>query len=190
MSNKYKKDQKKSGAAIPSMVRGTYIKAYVRVAVPAEVKKWQRGGASDIPYRQVSQERAAEITGKSAHTVRRWANGHQPVDVTSLRLLQIWVWGIIPAPAFIAAGIFIAHDQSRFRMDKAPDVIATDNGYCVSPSDLQSFGWLQKLYQDRVTAQDRTAAEAARAALPTAKILLFSEHVARRKPITPDKDQA
>lgn len=196
MARKSIKSNKKPPAKPAKRVRGPYQKAYVKVAVPPEVARWQRGGAQYVPYRQITQERACEITGKSIHTVRRWASGRHEIDVTSLRLLQIWTWGIIPGQEFIDAGIFLIYDSWRYvtpgKGRKPETLIATDNGYFIKASDLQSFGWLQGYYQDGVRRLNAEKAKMEEAAKPRAQIIPFMEHYLRRhgRKEDSDKDQA
>lgn len=193
MSTQSRNKKKNRETTPPKITRRSRFPAWVRVPVPPERLAWQRPGAQEEPYRQITQARAVEITGKSAHTVKRWANGTAAMDSSSLRLLQMWVWGILPAPEFSAAGIFIAHQQ-RWRPGfdgKAPEtLLATDTGYLIGPSDLQSFGWLQGAYQahwaqlDREKAQE--AAQAPAQAPPSAQVIPFAAHLARRRALAPD----
>lgn len=173
------KKSKQNSDISPRLPRGPYLKAMVRVPCPPEVAQWQRPGAAQEPARYCSQERAQAITGKSAHTVRRWANLRQPVDVTSLRLLQVWVWGIIPSAAFIERGIFLKYGD-RWSLDahKRPqDVIVTDNGYTIPAADLESYGWLRTYYDTEVRRYQDAMADQPPA--PSAVVIPFAEYVAR-----------
>lgn len=182
MAKKSKNPTKSGVTPVPKLGRKSGLPTFVQVPCPPEVARWQRGGASVEPYRQLSQERAQEITGRSRDTVRRWATGRQAIDSSSLRLLQVWVWGIIPAAPFIEAGIFIAHNQRwHHTYDGTPqDLIATDAGYLITPRDLDSFGWLRGVYQDHWNRQQAATAEDA-PPLPSAEIIPFEEHLARRR---------
>lgn len=170
---------RKSNDRIPPIPRGPYLKAMVRVPVPPEVAQWQRPGAAQEPARYCSQERAQAITGKSAHTVRRWANLRQPIDITSLRLLQVWVWGIIPSAAFIERGIFLKYgDRWSLDAQKRPqDVIVTDNDYVITAPALESFGWLKTYYDTEVRRYQDAMAQQPPA--PSAVVIPFAEYVAR-----------
>lgn len=172
---------RKNSPRMPRLARGPYLKAMVRVPVPPEVAQWQRPGASQEPARYCSQERAQAITGKSAHTVRRWANDRQPVDVTSLQLLQVWIWGIIPSAAFIDRGVFLKYSD-RFSLDaqKRPqDVIVTDNGYTITAAALESFGWLKTYYDTEVRRYQDAISQ--QPATPGAVVIPFAEYVARMR---------
>lgn len=171
----------KNSTTTPRRTRGPYLKAMVRVPVPPEVAQWQRPGAAQEPARYCSQERAQAITGKSAHTVRRWANNRQPVDVTSLRLLQVWVWGIIPSAAFIERGIFLKYaDRWSLDAQKRPqDVIVTDNDYVITAPALESFGWLQTFYDTEVTRYQ--AAMANHPPAPSATVIPFAVYLERQR---------
>lgn len=188
MKNKSRKKTYSVSTQPPKIGRKGNIPAFLRVPVPPEVARWHRGGAQCEPYRQISQARAVEITGKSSHTVKRWANGRQAIDSSSLRLLQVWVFGIIPDPAFIEAGIFLAHQQRwHHTYTGTPQtLIATDNGYLITPADLQSFGWLKSHYWQQLEALQQAAPAPT---LPLAVVVPFLEARARLRP-TPPADPA
>lgn len=174
---------------IPAKARGTYCKTYVCVPVPPEVARWQYGGAGQEPYRQITQDRARDITGKSAHTIRRWAHGHQPIDVTSLRLLQIWVWGIIPSQAFIDQGVFIKYsDRYTLGRDKQPMdvIIGPHENRAITVHQVLGFHWLHTFYQREVTAYHLANKEKSLALIPTAKIIPITEYLRRRDLPAPD----
>lgn len=179
---------RKSVSKIPAFSRGSYCKAYVRVPIPPEVARW-RSGASFEPYRQITQEYAHQITGKSLHTVRRWAHGHHPIDVTSLRLLQIWVWGIIPSQAFIDQGVFIKY-ADRFTLDhlKRPQdvIIGPHDGRAITVYQVLGFHWLATFYQSEVKAWQAATADQAAERLPKAKIIPISEYLRPRPAPEPD----
>lgn len=189
MKTKSKNNAKNRVTPAPKLTRKSRLPALVRVPVPPERAAWQRGGADHEPYRQVTQERAREITGKSRHTVKRWANASQRIDSSSLRLLQVYVWGLIPAPGFAEAGIFIAQGQ-RWHPDYAgapESLIATDSGYLIGPNDLLSFGWLRGAYLDHLQRrQAQEAQESAPAASQGARIIPFADYLARKR--GPDTD--
>lgn len=189
-----KKKSNKSAAfvstPVPSLGKRSRLPALLRVPVPPEVERWQRGGAQCEPYRQITQARAVEITGKSSHTVKRWANGRQAIDTASLRLLQMWVWGIIPAREFIEAGIFVAHNQRWHPTftGQPQSLIATDNGYLVSPSDLESFGWLRTHYAASWARQQPETAQEAPQAAPGAQIIPLAAYRTLLRPPAPDSE--
>lgn len=164
--------------------RGTYLKRQVDVPAPEGL-----GGVARDDVRWCSQERAAEITGKSANTVRRWAHGHQAIDVTSLRLLQIWVWGLIPSEAFIKRGIRIHQGAGDMDFRGLPqDIIVTPAGHTAGAGEIEAFVWLRQYYKDRLAKMDAEKTAAEQAAKPSAVIIPFEAY--RRPRPKPDADLA
>lgn len=180
MAKKSKPTPKKSP---PKYRRGAYYKQQVTIPAPDGL-----GGVARDAVRWCSQERAMEITGKSAVTVRRWAHGQKPIDVTSLRLLQVWVWGLIPSEAFITRGLTLQPGAGQKDFRGIPqDAIVTSNGHTLTVGDVDGFVWLRQHYQSRLATMDEAKQAAEEAAKPRAQVIPIAPYLKHAKPDDADR---
>lgn len=109
--------------------RGPYSKPPVRIPPP----KYLQGDPRDT--RNLTQERAAAVTGRSLAVVSRWAHGRAKIDTQSLALLQAHAWGAVLPLAWLARGIHVDGES-----------LITDTGLAITVGELQAFAWLRNHY--------------------------------------------
>lgn len=134
-------------------LRGPYSKPPVRIPPPT-----YHHDPSDT--RHLSQERAAEITGRSPAVVSRWAHGRAKIDAQSLALLQLHIWGAVLPIAWQRRGIHVDGES-----------LITDTGLAITAGELQAFAWLRNHYGSALAELQARQAPVSAPAVPLAEVI-------------------